>query len=118
MLNFVLTTSLFYQSILLDRLHARTSEEQQEWARAIYTAFLDKHIDPHAKCIGMVKASTPQQLKTRLEDAVRTHWHSSPMIMKAASVVISKIFGGEAFIAVHWRFEETKCRSVNLHKPP
>mmetsp|Transcript_33978 Transcript_33978/g.74348 ORF Transcript_33978/g.74348 Transcript_33978/m.74348 type:complete len:227 (-) Transcript_33978:451-1131(-) len=48
---------------------------------------------------------------------VRTHWRPSPEIIEAASTAVSKLFGIQKFIAVHWRFEETKCRGVGTLLP-
>eukprot|EP00959_Pyramimonas_sp_CCMP1952_P000941 18706-Pyramimonas_sp.AAC.2 len=76
----------------------------------LFAGIKESHIDKYAKCIGLL-ARTPRNLKHEV-DIIRTHWQSSSMIKHGAGMVISQLFGDEDFVAVHWRFEETKCRSV------
>jgi hypothetical protein len=37
------------------------------------------------------------------------------MIKHGATMALENLFDGEPFVAVHWRFEETKCRFNTNH---
>ncbi|KAK3272239.1 hypothetical protein CYMTET_19456 [Cymbomonas tetramitiformis] len=45
------------------------------------------------------------------------HLTSATSIQDAAAEATRRLFGGE-YVAVHWRFEETKCREAGLYLPP
>ena len=59
------------------------------------------------KCIG-VGGYVPDDIgdeRVRWIAALKT----SPMLMQGAKQVAQDLFNGEPYLAVHWRFEETKC---------
>lgn len=60
------------------------------------------------QCIGVMPMSLSglDIEKHKFEDT----FQSSPKIRAAAQRVVKELFGTEPYVAVHWRFEESKCR--------
>mmetsp|Transcript_32580 Transcript_32580/g.71196 ORF Transcript_32580/g.71196 Transcript_32580/m.71196 type:complete len:443 (-) Transcript_32580:259-1587(-) len=66
-------------------------------------------------CIGVVTtyfASMPSEHRK-----IADYFISAPYIREAASKAIELLFGKEEFLAIHWRFEETKCRDIGSLLP-
>mmetsp|Transcript_13894 Transcript_13894/g.23504 ORF Transcript_13894/g.23504 Transcript_13894/m.23504 type:complete len:430 (+) Transcript_13894:235-1524(+) len=72
-------------------------------------------IDTKDLCVGVVTSSF--HLMETENREITKYFVSAPSIQQAASHAIETLFRAEKFVAIHWRFEETKCRGVGSLLP-
>ena len=66
-----------------------------------------------ARCVGLQgtgRLLDVEEEKALWVEALRT----SPMLVQVARQVRRELFSGEPYLAIHWRFEETKCAGYGL----
>lgn len=66
-----------------------------------------------ARCVGLQGTGRLDEVgdeKRRWTEALRT----SPRLVDAARRVHQDLMGGEPYLAIHWRFEETKCAGYGV----